>query len=154
MTATPVSHPEAPVRSSAMLRARSDPAYGAFLILWIGFTVLPVVMGVDKFANVLTTWENYLAPWIVNLLPFSAHTAMLLVGAVEVVAGVLVALRPRYAAYVVALWLAGIIVNLLTLSGYYDVALRDFGLLLGALALGQLARTYDTGRHRSDPSPH
>lgn len=152
MTATPVSHPEAPVRSSAMLRARSDPAYGAFLILWIGFTVLPVVMGVDKFANVLTTWEDYLAPWIVNLLPFSAHTAMLVVGVVEVVAGVLVALRPRYAAYVVALWLAGIIVNLLTLPGFYDVALRDFGLLLGALALGQLARTYDTGRRRTDAS--
>jgi hypothetical protein len=135
-----------------MLRARSDPAYGAYLILWIGFTALPIIMGLDKFANVLTTWENYLAPWVVNLLPFSAHTAMLAVGAVEVVAGVLVALRPRYAAYVVALWLAGIILNLLTFPGYYDVALRDFGLLLGALALAQLARRYDTGRHRSDTS--
>lgn len=154
MTATPVSPAEAKVRSHAMLRARSHPAYGAFLILWIGFTVLPIVMGLDKFANVLTTWESYLAPWIVNLLPFSAHTAMLAVGAVEVVAGVLVALRPRYAAYVVALWLAGIILNLLTFPGYYDVALRDFGLLLGALALGQLARRYDTGRHRSGTSAH
>jgi uncharacterized membrane protein YphA (DoxX/SURF4 family) len=152
MTATSVPHPEARLRSHVLLRARSDPAYGAFLILWIGFTVLPVVMGLDKFANVLTRWEGYLAPWVVNLLPFSAHTAMLAVGVVEVVAGVLVALRPRYAAYVVALWLAGIIVNLLTYPGFYDVALRDFGLLLGALALGQLARTYDTGRRGSHPS--
>lgn len=150
MTATPVNHRDTKAGNHAMLRARSEPAYAAFLILWIGFTVLPVIMGLDKFANVLTTWEDYLAPWIVNLLPFSAHTAMLAVGVVEVVAGVLVALKPRYAAYVVALWLAGIIINLLTLPGFYDVALRDFGLLLGALALGQLARTYDTGRRSSD----
>jgi hypothetical protein len=139
--------------TQALHRARSEPAYGAFLTLWAGFTVLPPVMGLDKFANVLTNWEGYLAPWVVHLLPFSAHTAMLIVGVVEIVAGVLVALRPQYAAYVVALWLAGIIVNLLTYSGFYDVALRDFGLLLAALALGQLARAYGpSARHRSSGS--
>jgi hypothetical protein len=103
-------------------------------------------MGLDKFTGVLTDWEAYLAPWLVNLLPFSAHTAMLIVGVVEIAAGVMVALRPRYAAYVVALWLAGIIVNLLTYPGYYDVALRDVGLLLAALALAQLARAYAAQR--------
>lgn len=124
-------------------RARTEPAYGAFLMLRVGFTVLPVVFGLDKFTNILTSWEAYLAPWIVNLLPVSAHTAMLGVGVIEVVAGVLVALKPRYGAYVVALWLAGIVVNLLTYSGYYDVALRDVGLLLAALTLGRLASVYD-----------
>ncbi len=131
--------------SGALDRARTEPAYGAFLILWVGFAVLPFVMGLDKFANLLTNWEGYLAPWVVSLLPFSASTAMHLVGVVEIVAGILVALRPRYAAYVVALWLAGIIVNLLTYSGYYDVALRDFGLLLAALALARLASQYAPG---------
>nr|WP_205739645.1 hypothetical protein [Georgenia sp. SYP-B2076] len=124
-------------------RARTEPAYGAFLLLRVGFTVLPIVFGLDKFANVLTNWEAYLAPWIVSLLPISAHTAMLVVGVVEVVAGILVAVRPRFGAYVVALWLAGIILNLLTYSGFYDVALRDFGLLLAALTLGRLASVYD-----------
>ena len=129
-------------------RARTEPAYGAFLLLRVGFTVLPIVFGLDKFTNILTNWEAYLAPWLVDLLPFSAHTAMLVVGVVEIVAGVLVALKPRYGAYVVALWLAGIVVNLLTYSGYYDVALRDFGLLLAALTLGRLASVYDPALHR------
>lgn len=143
-TAVPPTADARPL-SSSLRRARSEPAYGAFLILWAGFTALPLVMGLDKFANLLTNWEGYLAPWIVHLLPFSAHTAMLIVGVVEVVAGVLVALRPRYAAYVVALWLAGIIVNLVTYPGFYDVALRDFGLLLAALALARLASVYAPG---------
>ncbi|WP_345041785.1 hypothetical protein [Georgenia daeguensis] len=126
-----------------MERVRTEPAYGAFVMLRVGFAVLPIVFGLDKFANVLADWDGYLAPWIVALLPFSAHTAMLIVGVVEVVAGVLVALKPRYCAYVVALWLAGIVVNLLTYPGFYDVALRDVGLLLGALTLGRLASVYD-----------
>jgi hypothetical protein len=91
----------------------------------------------------MVDWEKYLAPWIDDVVPGSAATAMHLVGAVEIVAGVLVALKPRYAAYVVAAWLGGIIVNLLTYSGYYDIALRDFGLLVGALSLGRLASVYD-----------
>lgn len=139
--------------SHVLNRARTEPAYGAFLLLRIGFAVLPIVFGLDKFANVLTNWEAYLAPWIVGLLPFSAYTAMLVVGVVEVVAGVLVALKPRYGAYVVALWLAGIILNLLTYSGFYDVALRDFGLLLAALTLGRLASVYDPAWRRPARTP-
>lgn len=152
MAATALPTPAAHGLAGVLRRARSEPAYGAFLILWVGFTVLPLVMGLDKFANVLTRWEGYLAPWVVGLLPFSAHTAMLVVGVVEIVAGVMVALRPALAAYVVALWLGGIIVNLLTYSGFYDVALRDFGLLLAALALAQLARVYRPGRRASHGS--
>ena len=127
-------------------RARSDPAYGAFLLMRIGYAVLPVWMGADKFANSMTYWPHYLAPWIVGLLPFSAQTAMYVVGAIEIVAGISVALKPRYGAYVVAGWLAGIVINLLTLSGYYDIALRDFGLMLGALTLARLASVYDRPR--------
>jgi hypothetical protein len=133
--------------NQALERARAEPAYGAFLLLRVGFAALPILMGLDKFANLMTNWERYLAPWIVNLLPFSAHTAMLIVGVIEVIAGVFVALKPRYAAYIVALWLAGIILNLLTYSGFYDVALRDFGLLLAALTLARLSTVYD-------PAPH
>src|SRR5215831_16407262 len=117
----------------------SDPVYQSFTLLRIGFTVAPIVFGLDKFFNVMVNWEQYLAPWINRLMPGTAHQFMDLVGVIEIAAGILVALKPRYGAYIVALWLAGIIVNLLTLSGYYDVALRDFGLLIGALALGRLA---------------
>jgi hypothetical protein len=116
-----------------------DPADQAFLLLRTVFTVAPILFGLDKFAEVLTHWEKYLAPWINDLVPGTAHQAMLAVGVVEVVAGVLVAVRPQIGGYVVALWLAGIIVDLLTLGGYADVALRDFGLLVGALALARLA---------------
>ncbi|HEX5407342.1 MAG TPA: hypothetical protein VFX16_34145 [Pseudonocardiaceae bacterium] len=124
---------------------RSDPAYGAFVLLYVGYVVLPLWMGIDKYAKVLTDdWPGYLAPWIEDLLPFSAQTAMYVVGAVEILAGVLVAIKPRYASFVVAAWLAGIIINLLTFSGFYDVALRDFGLLVGALALAALAARYDS----------
>ncbi len=122
---------------------RREPAFGAFVILRVGFVVLPLWMGIDKFMNALTDWPGYLAPWIVDLLPFSAQTAMYVVGVVEIVAAIAVAVKPRYAAYVVALWLAGIIINLLTYSGFYDVALRDFGLFVAALALAFLSATYD-----------
>jgi uncharacterized membrane protein YphA (DoxX/SURF4 family) len=124
-------------------RLRTDAAYQAFWVLRIGFTVAPILFGLDKFADVLVQWTQYLAPWINDIIPGSASTAMHLVGIVEICAGVLVALRPRIGAPIVALWLAGIILNLLTLSGYYDVALRDFGLLLGAVALARLAVTYE-----------
>jgi len=114
-------------------------AYQVFLVLRIGFTALPILFGLDKFANVLTDWSKYLAPQIDSIVPGTAHQAMLAVGVVEVVAGVLVAVRPRWGGYVVAAWLAGIIGNLLLLQDYYDIALRDVGLLLGALALARLA---------------
>lgn len=112
------------------------------MLLRTVFTVAPILFGLDKFFNVMTDWTGYLAPWINDIVPGSASTAMHLVGVVEIVAGILVALSPRWGGYVVALWLAGIIVDLLTYSGFYDVALRDFGLLVAALALAQLAEAH------------
>ena len=129
---------------SEQTRTARTGADEAYFLLRTVFTVAPILFGLDKFAQVLSDWDFYLAPWINDLVPGSAHDAMMLVGVVEVAAGVLVALRPRIGAYVVALWLAGIIVNLVTLGDYYDVALRDFGLMVGALALARLAG--DRGR--------
>jgi len=139
-TAAPVRDDRA---ASARDRMRTDPAYQGFLLLRLGFTVAPIVFGLDKFTNVLVDWTQYLAPWINDIIPGSASDAMYLVGVIEIVAGIAVGLRPRYGAYLVAAWLAGIIVNLLTYSGYYDIALRDFGLMLGALTLARLASVYD-----------
>jgi hypothetical protein len=120
----------------------ADPARQAFLLLRTVFTVAPILFGLDKFTNLLTDWPQYLAPWIDGIVPGTAQQAMYAVGVVEIVAGLVVAIVPRWGALLVAAWLAGIIVNLLTLSGYYDVALRDFGLLVGALALWRLAVRY------------
>jgi uncharacterized membrane protein YphA (DoxX/SURF4 family) len=124
-------------------RAWGDPRYQAFALLRLTFAVAPIAFGLDKFFDVLVDWPMYLAPWVDDIVPGSAQDFMYLVGGIEILAGVLVALAPRYGAYVVAAWLAGIILNLLTHSGYYDVALRDFGLLAGAIALGRLAAVYD-----------
>ena len=123
--------------------ARNDPAYQGYLLLRIGFTIAPILFGLDKFANVLVDWEQYLAPWINNIVPGDAADAMHLVGAVEILAGLAVALKPLFGGYLVAAWLGGIIVNLLTYSGFYDIALRDFGLLLAALTLARLAAKFD-----------
>ncbi|MGH2980348.1 MAG: hypothetical protein ACRDLQ_12045 [Solirubrobacterales bacterium] len=129
--------------SAALARADwRDPRYQAFAMLRLAFTVAPIAFGLDKFFNVMVDWEQYLAPWINDIIPGSASTAMHLVGVVEIVAGVVVALKPRYGAYLVAAWLAGIIINLLTYSDYYDIALRDFGLMLGALTLARLAGAF------------
>ena len=126
----------------------ADPGYQAFLILRIGFTVAPVLFGLDKFANLLVDWPGYLAPWIDDIVPGSAQAAMYAVGVIEIVAGLVVALVPRFGGWLVAGWLAGIIVDLLTIPGYYDIALRDFGLLLGAVALARLAVRYRTEREQ------
>jgi uncharacterized membrane protein YphA (DoxX/SURF4 family) len=142
MSASTVGASAAPA-SAASTRLRTDPAYQAFTLLRIGFTVAPILFGLDKFANVMVDWSIYLAPWINDIVPGSADDAMYVVGVIEIVAGVCVALRPRYGALLVAAWLGGIILNLLTYSGYYDIALRDFGLLLGALTLARLATVYD-----------
>jgi hypothetical protein len=123
-------------------RLKTEPAYQAFWLLRIGFTAAPILFGLDKFANLLTDWEGYLAPAIDDLVPGTAHQAMLAVGVIEIIAGVVVALLPRFGGYLVAAWLGGIIVNLLILGDYYDVALRDFGLLIGALALARLATAF------------
>jgi hypothetical protein len=101
--------------------------------------VAPILFGLDKFTNLLTDWPGYLAPFVDRMVPGTAQQAMYAVGVIEIVAGLLVAVRPRYGGLVVALWLAGIIVNLLLLGNYYDVALRDFGLLVAAVALSRLA---------------
>jgi uncharacterized membrane protein YphA (DoxX/SURF4 family) len=118
-----------------------EPAYQAYLLLRVGFTVAPILFGLDKFFNWTVHWPDYLAPWVDDIVPGSAQDFMYFVGVVEIAAGILVALAPRIGAYVVAAWLAGIVVNLLTADPptYYDIALRDFGLLLGALTLGRLA---------------
>jgi hypothetical protein len=117
----------------------SDPVHQAFWLLRIGFTLAPILFGIDKFAHVLVNWDKYLAPEFVDLFHLQAHTLMYVVGVIEIVAGLVVALRPRFGGYLVAAWLAGIIVNLLLLGDYYDIALRDFGLLLAALTLARLA---------------
>jgi uncharacterized membrane protein YphA (DoxX/SURF4 family) len=127
----------------------SDPAYQAFLILRTAFTVAPILFGLDKFANLMVRWPSYLAPWIDSIVPGTAQQAMYAVGVIEVVAGIAVAVAPRVGAWLVAVWLAGIIVNLLTFPGFYDIALRDFGLFIGAVALGRLASRYASGRRTS-----
>src|SRR5829696_2905790 len=141
------AHVAAPGRSRTatepMGLLQRDAGYQAFMLLRLAFAVAPIAFGLDKFFNVLVDWEVYLAPWINDIVPGSASTAMHLVGVTEILAGIAVALKPRYGAYIVAAWLGGIIVNLLTHSGYYDIALRDFGLMLGALTLARLASVYD-----------
>ena len=119
--------------------AAADPTFQAYALLRLGFTVAPILFGLDKFFDWLVEWQLYLAPEINDLVPGTAHQAMLAVGVIEIVAGLVVAVRPRFGGYLVAAWLAGIIVNLLLLGDFYDVALRDFGLLIGALALARLA---------------
>jgi hypothetical protein len=125
----------------------ADPAFQAYTLLRVGFVVAPILFGLDKFLNWLVDWPIYLAPQIDDIVPGNAHQAMLAVGVIEIVAGLAVAVRPRFGAYLVAAWLAGIIFNLLIQADHYDIALRDFGLLLGALALARLATALRT------PSP-
>jgi hypothetical protein len=120
----------------------ADPAYQAFLILRGAFTIAPILFGADKFFHLLVNWDRYLAPTMAQLSPFSVHQTMYVVGVIEIVAGVVVAVAPRIGAPIVSLWLLGIIVNLLLIPGYYDVALRDFGLFLAAVALWRLSIAY------------
>lgn len=132
-----------PVERAETLRRRDLPEYQAYRILHIGFAVLPILAGLDKFFHVFANWTGYLSPRVADILPFSAHKFMGSVGIVEVFAGILVAIRPRIGGYVVTAWLGAIIVNLLLVPGFYDVALRDFGLALGALALARLAARFE-----------
>jgi uncharacterized membrane protein YphA (DoxX/SURF4 family) len=131
--------------------ALGDPRYQAYLLMRLGYTVLPLAMGIDKFFNAMVSWPDYLAGWINDIAPGTAQQFMYFVGAVEIVAGLLVLLKPRYAAYLVAAWLAGIVINLFSYGKWYDVAVRDLGLMAGALVLGRLASVYDPPllrRHR------
>jgi uncharacterized membrane protein YphA (DoxX/SURF4 family) len=142
--ARPVQH----TNGRAKLLASSDvetAAFQAFWLLRIGFTVAPILFGVDKFFNWSVHWPDYLAGWINSIVPGSGQDFMYVVGGIEIAAGLLVAVAPRIGAFVVAGWLFGIVVNLLTKNApqYYDIALRDFGLMLGALALARLASRFD-----------
>ncbi len=149
MTAPTIRPTEMP-RSDVALRPANfqDPAYQAFWLLRIGFVVAPILFGLDKFFDWLVDWERYLAPEINDHIPGNAHQAMLAIGVVEIVAGLVVAIQPRFGGYLVAAWLAGIIVNLLLIGDYYDIALRDFALLLSALTLARLATAFPA-RHRA-----
>lgn len=136
--ATGMSETAAPADRAGL----SDPAYQAFFVLRTVFTVAPVLFGLDKFTNLLTDWPQYLAPWINDLVPGSAQQAMYAVGVIEIVAGLVVAAAPRLGGPLVAVWLAGIILNLVTIPDFYDVALRDFGLLVAVVALARLSVRY------------
>jgi uncharacterized membrane protein YphA (DoxX/SURF4 family) len=135
-----VSEVTAPRIDRTLLR---DARYQAFLLLRIAFTVAPIAFGLDKFWNGMVYWPQYLAPWVNSIMPGNAQDFMHVVGVVEIVAGLAVLVKPRFGAYLVAGWLAGIVVNLFSYPGWYDVAVRDFGLMLGALTLGRLASVYD-----------
>lgn len=134
------------------MAAVPDRARQAFRILHVGFVVAPILAGLDKFFEVLVDWDRYLAPVATDVLPVSGHSLMLAVGVVEIAAGVLVAFRPRLGGYVVAVWLWAVILNLLVAGDHFDIALRDFGLSLGALALARLAEAYPATRPRAATS--
>jgi hypothetical protein len=120
---------------------RRNPTRLAFGVLQLAFIAAPILAGIDKFTHILVNWDKYLAPVVVSVLPFDGHTFMMIVGVVEIAAGLLVAFRPRIGGYVVAAWLTGIILNLLIHPmGYYDIALRDLGLAMGAFAMAKLAK--------------
>ncbi len=121
----------------------SRPGYQAYQILRLGFTVAPILFGLDKFFNLMVNWEQYLPPFVNNLVGGHGHELMLGVGVIEIIAGLGVAFKPKVFAYVVSAWLLLIVINLLMIPGYYDVALRDFGLALGALALARLSHEFD-----------
>jgi len=134
-----VSTTIANIDTRAAAAEQSTPSYQAYQILRLGFTVAPILAGIDKFFHVLCNWDQYLAPWVAALSPVSGHNLMLAFGVVEAAAGILVAIKPRLGAPIVGAWLCLIIVNLLTMGAYFDVALRDLGLALGAFALWRLA---------------
>jgi uncharacterized membrane protein YphA (DoxX/SURF4 family) len=133
-------HIEQPPAETALRPAAAERAYS---ILYFGFVALPIIAGLDKFAHLLVNWDQYFSPFFAGLMGPLAPYFMRAVGVVEIVAGIVVALAPRYGGYLVAAWLWGIIVNLLSFPGYYDIALRDFGLSLGAITLAQLAQVRD-----------
>lgn len=135
--------PVAAPRARTRRRIGASPAYQAFQVLRWGFTVVPIIAGLDKFFGFLVNWQQYLAPGISTRIPVSAEAFMMGVGVIEIVAGLIVATKPRIGGWIVAAWLCAIIVNLLMIPSSYDVALRDIGLALGAIALARLGRQFD-----------
>jgi uncharacterized membrane protein YphA (DoxX/SURF4 family) len=139
------------VNSHAIAAERSRPAWQAYQILHAGFTVAPLLAGTDKFFHFLCNWDQYLAPWIARISPIGGHNLMLVAGVIEILAGILVALRPRIAAPIVGVWLCLIVVNLVSMGSYLDIALRDVGLALGAFALSRLSLEFDSSPDESRP---
>jgi hypothetical protein len=142
-TMTTTATKTTPATSPVVTNDWQNPTFQAFTLLRIGFFLAPVLFGIDKFAHVLVNWDIYLAPRLNDIIPGTAHQAMYAVGVIEIIAGLVVALRPKLGSLVVAGWLVGIIVNLLLIPGYYDIALRDFGLFLAAMTLFRLASVFD-----------
>lgn len=135
---------EAPVQPAPVARLTADRTVRqAYTLLKFGFVAAPIIAGADKFFHFLVDWNQYLSPLVTRVLPVSVTGFMVAVGVIEIAAGLLVAIKPKIGAYVVAGWLGGIIVNLLTIPGFFDIALRDLGLMLGALALARLSPIYD-----------
>ncbi len=143
------------MRSSSNITGFSRPIGQAFRVLQAGFVLVPILAGLDKVAelllgfHILGEWHEYLAPIFPRTLGIEDHIFMLGVGVIEILAGILVAVVPRFGAYLVAVWLWAIVVNLLILGEYFDIALRDFGLSLGALALGLLAQAHHSQQKRA-----
>jgi uncharacterized membrane protein YphA (DoxX/SURF4 family) len=138
-----------PARLDSVVSPWRDPRYQAFMLMRLTFTIAPIAFGLDKFWNQMVHWPQYLAPWINDIAPGSAQDFMYVVGVVEIAAGLVVLIKPRYGAYLVAAWLAGIVTNLFSYPGWYDIAVRDFGLMLGALTLARLASVYDPPLRRT-----
>jgi len=132
-----------PYSDAAAYPIEHRAAYHAYQILHLGFFLAPLIAGIDKFFDKLVNWDMYLSPFVLRMVHGHDHTFMQVVGVIEVVAAIGVLIKPRFFAYIVSIWLLGIIVNLLLIPGYYDIALRDFGLSLGALALGRLATRFE-----------
>jgi hypothetical protein len=128
--------------TGAITEERNNPIYQSYQILHFGFTVAPIIAGLDKFTHLLCNWDQYLAPWAARLSPIGGHGLMLVAGVVEVVAGILVAVKPKIGAPIVGVWLCLIILNLLSMGTYFDIALRDLGLALGAFSLWRLALAF------------
>lgn len=147
MTTTATPRQVAPRDKSTAARLKSDPTFQAFWLMRIGFAIVPILFGADKFAHVMVNWDKYLAPDVQHWLsPFdTVHQTMYFVGAVEIIAGIVVLLVPRVGSYVVALWLAGIVVNLAMIGGYWDIMMRDVALFLLALTFARLASAFPAG---------
>jgi uncharacterized membrane protein YphA (DoxX/SURF4 family) len=136
--------------ASVTAARRDNPAFQVYLLLRAGFIAAPILFGLDKFFNWTVDWPQYLAPWINDIIPGSGQDLMYVVGVIEIVAGLTVLVAPRIGGFLVAAWLGGIVINLLTNNPpqYYDIALRDFGLFLAALSLGRLALSFESSRSR------
>lgn len=116
----------------------------ATLLKWT-YGLVPIAAGADKFAHLLTNWDKYLAPVVTDIIPLTPHTFMSIVGVIEIIAGVVVFVKPKIGSLIVALWLLGIVINLLLTGEYLDIAVRDTVMAIGAFCLFTLVR--DEGKN-------